>query len=188
MGEIGCAVDQCTYRGAALSKGKIVGDCIKYPFYGLEFDKNGKCIFIPANGKSSIKDLGRYNVKHYPVKELNDIVYLWYGDAEKATEILPFLYDHIDDSYVYREMEDHWNSHYSRCIENQLDVVHVPIVHYNTIGRGNKTLINGPKVEFENGILRTGENNEVDNGRKPRLPSDCVIKDTNLILFFRTYG
>lgn len=183
-GEIGCVVDQCTHRGAKLSKGKLVGDCISCPFHGLEFDKTGKCTLIPANGKASTVDISRYNVKHYPVKELNGIVYIWYGETEKATEQLPFFYEHIDDSYAYSEIQDHWNSHYSRCIENQLDVVHVPIVHYNTIGRGNKTLINGPKVEFENKILRTSANNEVDNGQKPKSPAECVIKDTNLNFIF----
>ncbi len=28
-GEIGCVVDQCTHRGAVLSKGKVEGDCIQ---------------------------------------------------------------------------------------------------------------------------------------------------------------
>jgi phenylpropionate dioxygenase-like ring-hydroxylating dioxygenase large terminal subunit len=145
-GEIACVSDQCTHRGAALSKGKLIGDCIQCPFHGLEFDKDGKCRFIPANGKASTADITRYNVRHYPVRELNGIIYIWLGDKEKATGKLPFFYDDIDDSYVYSEIEDHWNSHYSRCIENQLDVVHVPIVHYNTIGKGSKTLINGPKA------------------------------------------
>lgn len=183
-GEIACVEDQCTHRGAALSKGKMMGDFIQCPFHGLEFDKNGKCTFIPANGKSSTAGISRYNVRHYPVKESNGIVYVWFGDAEKATEQVPFFYDYIDDSYSFSEIEDHWNSHYSRCIENQLDVVHVPIVHYNTIGRGNKTLINGPKVEFEKGILRTSANNEIDNGQKPKAPAECVIKDTNLNFIF----
>lgn len=183
-GEICCVVDQCTHRGAALSIGKVKGDCIQCPFHGLEFDKNGKCTFIPANGKASTADISRYNVKHYPVKELNGIIYLWYGEAEEATGKLPFFYDQIDESYSYSEIEDHWNSHYSRCIENQLDVVHVPIVHYNTIGRGNKTLINGPKVLYENGILQTSANNEVDNGQKQKSPDECVIKDTNLNFIF----
>lgn len=183
-GEIACVEDQCTHRGAALSKGKLIGDCIQCPFHGLEFDKNGKCTFIPANGKSSTADISRYNVRHYLVKESNGIVYVWFGDAEKATEQVPFFNDYVDDSYSFSEIEDHWNSHYSRCIENQLDVVHVPIVHYNTIGRGNKTLINGPKVEFENGILRTSANNEIDNGQKPKPPAECVIKDTNLNFIF----
>lgn len=90
-GEIGCVVDQCPHRGAALSAGKIDGDCIRCPFHGLEFDKNGKCTFIPANGKASTADISRYNVRHYLVKELNGIIYLWYGDAEKAAEKLPFF-------------------------------------------------------------------------------------------------
>jgi len=183
-GEICCVVDQCPHRGAALSAGKIEGDCIRCPFHGLEFDKNGKCTFIPANGKASTADISRYNVRHYLVKELNGIIYLWYGDAEKAAEKLPFFYDQIDETYSYSEIEDHWNSHYSRCIENQLDVVHVPIVHYNTIGRGNKTLVNGPKVLYENGILQTSANNETDNGQKPKPPSECAIKDTNLNFIF----
>lgn len=183
-GEICCVVDQCTHRGAALSIGKVKGDCISCPFHGLEFNKDGKCTFIPANGKASNADISRYNVRHYPVKEMYGIIYLWYGEAEKATEKLPFFYDQIDETYTYSELEDHWNSHYSRCIENQLDVVHVPIVHYNTIGRGNKTLINGPKVLYENDILQTSANNETDNGQEPKTADECEIKDTNLNFIF----
>ncbi len=179
-GEIGCVVDRCTHRGAALSKGKVKGDCVQCPFHGLEFNKDGRCTFIPANGKASTADISRYNVKHYPVTEANDIIYLWYGEPEKASGEPPFFYNDIDSTYVFSEIEDPWNSHYSRCIENQLDVVHVPFVHYNTIGRGNKTLINGPKVVLENGVLTTSANNAVDIGQTPKPASECVIKDTHL--------
>ena len=183
-GELGCVVDQCTHRGAALSLGKIKGDCIKCPFHGLEFNKKGQCNFIPANGKGSTADLSRYNVRHYPVREAHGIIYLWYGEAEKITEHLPFFDQEIDASYVYSEIEDCWNSHYSRCIENQLDVVHLPFVHYNTIGRGNRTLVNGPKLLWENGMLTTSANNELDHRQKPKPPEECVIKDTHLCFLF----
>jgi len=179
-GEIGCVADQCSHRSAALSIGKVKGDCLQCPFHGLEFDREGRCTFIPANGKASTADISRYHVKHFPVKEGNGIIYLWYGEAEKADSEPPFFSDHVDSSYVFSEMEDRWNSHYSRCIENQLDVVHVPIVHHNTIGRGNKTLVNGPKVIFENGVLITSANNEVDSGQTPKPARECIIKDTNL--------
>ena len=178
-GVLGCVVDQCTHRGAALSAGKVSGDCLRCPFHALEFDKSGKCTFIPANGKASPQDNRRYNVRAYTVKEEGGIILLWYGDEEKQTGKLPFFHGELDD-FVYRETEDHWNTHYSRAIENQLDVVHVPIVHYNTIGRGNKTLINGPKVLFEDDALITSANNEVDRGQLPKKPEDCVIKTTYL--------
>ena len=178
-GRLGCVVDQCSHRGAALSAGRMQGDCIRCPFHALEFDTTGKCRFIPANGKGSPQQNDRYNVRAYPVREQNGIIFLWYGDPQRATEQLPFFPDDLG-SFVYSEMEDHWNTHYSRAIENQLDVVHVPIVHYNTIGRGNKTLINGPKVIFEDDTLITSANNEVDHGQLPKKPEECVIKPTYL--------
>ena len=183
-GEIGCVVDQCTHRGAALSKGRVQGECIQCPFHGLRFNKDGQCTFIPANGRASKADLSRYHVREYPVRESHGIIYLWYGDMEKVTGEPPFFTEDVDDSYAFSEMEDHWNSHYSRCIENQLDVVHLPFVHFNTIGRGNKTLVNGPKVEFVGGVLRTSANNEVDVGQVPRPASQCEIKSTNLNFIF----
>jgi phenylpropionate dioxygenase-like ring-hydroxylating dioxygenase large terminal subunit len=39
-------------------------------------------------------------------------------------------------------MKDNRDTHYSRAIENQLDCAHIPFIHKNTIGRGNKTLVN----------------------------------------------
>jgi len=183
-GEIGCVVDQCPHRGAALSKGRVVGNCIKCHFHGLEFDKDGKCTLVPAIGKNTTEDISRYNVRRCLVREEHGIIYLWYGDEEKATGNLPFLDKHVDDSYVWSEMEDHWNAHYSRCIENQLDVVHLPFVHYNTIGRGNKTLVNGPKVVFEDYTITTSANNEKDVGQKPKPPEECVIRDTFLSFKF----
>lgn len=179
-GELGCVVDQCSHRGAALSKGKMKGDCIQCPFHGIEFDKDGKCTFIPANGKASAENLTRYNVKSYPVREAHDIIYIWYGDEGKETDTVPFFGDYVDNSFSYSEIEDLWNTHYSRAIENQLDVVHLPFVHASTIGRGNKTVVNGPKVLFEKETLITSANNEVDHGQTPKPASECIIKETFL--------
>lgn len=179
-GQLGCVVDQCTHRGAALSLGELRGDCLCCPFHGLNFDDMGKCRFIPANGKASTEDYRRYNVKAYTVREAHGIIYLWYGEQGLETPELPFFGDQVDDTYVWSEISDHWNTHYSRAIENQLDVVHVPIVHYNTIGRGCKTLVNGPKHYFENGTLITSANNEPDIGQLPKRPEECVIKNTYL--------
>lgn len=178
-GTLSCVMDLCAHRGAALSKGKMDGDCIACPFHGIAFDGKGKANVIPANGRKSTKDLSRFNVKSYPVREEDGIVFVWYGEKE-PTEELPYFYDEDLKEMVYSEFCDHWEAHYSRVIENQLDVIHVPIVHHNTIGRGNKTLIHGPLVLETEDKIQTSANNEVDRGQEPKKPKDCEIKSTNL--------
>ncbi len=182
-GQLGCVTDRCSHRGAALSGGKVHGGCLRCPFHGLAFSPEGTCRHVPSLGRATAQDLGRYNVQQYPVREAHGIVYLWYGEGQPA-EILPFFTDEIGDTDVYSEFADPWDAFYSRCIENQLDVVHLPFVHANTIGRGNKTLVNGPKVLFENQILVTSAENEVDIGQTPRSAEDCEIHSTYLSFLF----
>lgn len=185
-GKLGCVTDRCTHRGAALSKGRIREGCIECPFHGLRFSVDGVCRLIPANGRSSAESLTRYNVTSYPISEAHGIIYVQYVDSDRKTgsdetePALPFFEGDIDDKMVYSEFSDLWNSHYSRCIENQLDVVHLPFVHRTTIGRGNRTLVNGPKTELVDGGIITSANNDVDVGQKPVRAADCVIKSTYL--------
>lgn len=186
-GKLSCLTDVCSHRGASLSQGKIRNNCIKCPFHGLEFDTDGSCKLVPALGEKSEENLSRFNVKSYETFEKFGIIFVFYGDdLEKSKENLPFeiLGKYIDDSFVYSEIQDHWNTHYSRAIENQLDVVHLPFVHHNTIGRGNKTLVNGPKVINEEELIITSANNEVDKGQKPKSNDQAIIKDTNLNFIF----
>ena len=90
-GELGCLADRCTHRGAALSLGALRGDCLYCPFHALHFDTTGRCRYIPANGKSSAEDLTRYNVTAYLVQEAHGIIYMWYGEPEKATDCAALL-------------------------------------------------------------------------------------------------
>lgn len=183
-GTLGCVEDRCSHRGAALSLGKVKGNCLQCPFHGLEFLPDGECRFVPANGKASTEDLSRFHVRSYPVREAHGMIYLWYGRSEPdLSASLPFFDEHVDDGFSCSMFSDKWNSHYSRCIENQLDVVHLPFIHYNTIGRGNKTVVNGPSVEFSDGILRTSAFNETDHGQTPKKPEECSIGDKVFLCF-----
>ncbi|MBC2578039.1 aromatic ring-hydroxylating dioxygenase subunit alpha [Peptostreptococcus russellii] len=179
-GKISCFADKCAHRGAALSKGwKKENDCIVCPFHGIEYDKTGKCVHIPSEGKNSEKDFSKFNLKKYYAEEKNNIVYFWNGEGEPTEEIDYFEMDY--ENMVYSEICDHWKVHYSRVIENQLDVSHLPFVHYNTIGKGNKTLVNGPKVIWiDENTLQTSANNQVDEGQKPLKASESKIKSTNI--------
>lgn len=179
-GVLGCVTDKCAHRGASLAKGCMKDGNLQCPFHGIEYDMNGKCVHIPSEGRASVKDYSRFDLKHWAVQEVGGIVFLWHGDSEPAGE--PDVFDIVtDSSYTYDHTEDSWGVDYSRVIENQLDVSHLPFVHRTTIGRGGKTLVNGPKtVWLDNNTMQTSANNEVDTGQTPLSGKDSIIKTTNL--------
>lgn len=167
--------DLCPHRGVALSIGAVKGNCIQCPFHGFEYDTSGACTYIPANGKNS-EPPKAMKVRAYETREAHGFVYIWWGEPRESYPALPF-FDAIGSDFVYSTLRDPWATHYSRAIENQLDVVHLPFVHHNTIGRGQKLLVNGPLTRISH--PREGQTlldlwvfNERDEGQKPRRASE----------------
>lgn len=178
-GNLSCVEDQCSHRGALLSKGKVKGSCIECPFHGLQFSPEGVCTLAPSLGRNTKMDLSRFNVKQYFVKEELGIIFFWYGQGipDTSPRLMP---EEVDKTMVYSEIQDHWKAFYSRCIENQLDVLHLPFVHHNTIGRGHKVIVNGPKIIFDHESLQSSADNSVDEGQQPKPASEAIIKSTYL--------
>ena len=170
-GSLNCVYDQCCHRGASLSAGKVLDGTVRCPFHGFAYDASGKVILIPANGSASpVPD--RFRVHAYKVVEKYGIVWLWYGnDADNLPEI-PFFHD-LREGFSYGGFSETWPVHYTRAIENQLDVVHLPFVHTNSIGRGNRTVVNGPVVTWDDNLMTFYVNNVEDNGSvKPLKPEE----------------
>jgi phenylpropionate dioxygenase-like ring-hydroxylating dioxygenase large terminal subunit len=166
-----CIADRCCHRGVSLSCGKIVNGQIECPFHGFLYDKSGKITLIPANGRN--KPVPEpMKVLSYKTSEAYGFIWIWWGDIEKATSE-PFFFKELE-KYSYSTIKDHWSVHYSRAIENQLDVVHLPFVHKTTIGRGNKTLVNGPVVIRENKLITFYVYNMVDDGKTTPLKPDEI--------------
>jgi phenylpropionate dioxygenase-like ring-hydroxylating dioxygenase large terminal subunit len=173
-GQVSCLRDQCAHRGVQLSKGKIVAGHLQCPFHGFEYDPSGRVTRIPANGRLALIP-ERFHVHHYPTHEAHGFIWIWWGEEPPQDLQPPRFFADIDDSFSYGRVYDPWDAHYSRVIENQLDVAHLPFVHYNTIGRGNRTLVDGPVVQW------VGEDmfyfyvyNRVDDGKPPRKPEEIA--------------
>lgn len=170
------AVDRCPHRGVQLSVGAFEHDHLQCPFHGFEFDSTGKCVLIPANGRNgAVPNAMRLHV--YPTYEAHGFIWIWWGKHPPANLPAPEFFDNLDQSFLYGTVRDPWDAHYSRVIENQLDVVHLPFIHRNTIGRGNRTVVDGPVVEWKGDkMLFTYVYNRVDDGTPPRKPSELSIK------------
>jgi len=176
QGQPSCLWDRCAHRGVELSKGRVVTDgCLQCPFHGFEYDRTGHVIKIPANGqRAPVPE--RFRVRSYPTYEAHGFIWIWWGENPPDDLAPPSFFEDIDDSFAYGQTRDPWDAHYSRVIENQLDVVHLPFVHYNTIGRGCRTLIEGPGIKWVNdNQLEVYVYNKVDDGSTPRKPNEVPV-------------
>ena len=167
-----CIADRCCHRGVSLSCGKIIDGKLECPFHGFLYDKSGSVVVIPANGKNKPVPQSM-KVTAYKTFEAYGFIWLWWGDNDKITEE-PFFFIELGD-FSYSTFKDHWSVHYSRAIENQLDVVHLPFVHKSTIGRGKKTLVNGPVVTREKELITFYVNNVKDDGKTVPLKPDEIV-------------
>ena len=167
-----CIYDQCCHRGASLSAGKVLHDTVRCPFHGFAYDASGKVIFIPANGTATpVPD--RYHVPAYKVQEKYGFIWLWNGDYSDDPPEIPF-FPYLREGFSYGGFAETWPVHYTRAIENQLDVVHLPFVHTNSIGRGNRTLVNGPVVTWEDHCMTFYVDNVTDDGVTKPLKSEEI--------------
>lgn len=181
-GTIQCIADRCVHRGASLSAGKIVGDNIQCPFHGFEYDGAGSCKRIPSNGRATLIP-HNYVAPSYVVRENHGFIWIWWGEKRKDYPDIKF-FENLDDSFSISSFQSLWRSHYSRAIENQLDVAHVPFVHSSTIGRGGRTLVNGPGCRLDGDSLYVYPRNEVDNGQKPLKPNEVDPNNSGNYLHF----
>jgi len=189
-GTVTVMVDRCPHRGVALSAGALIGDCVECPFHGFQFDISGKCSLVPANGRET-EPPKALHVTSYPTREEHGFIYIWWGEARQELPPVPW-FESIPETMVYATLKDHWANHYGRAIENQLDVVHLPFVHHNTIGRGNRTLVNGPIAKEESHwpgdhLINLWVYNDVDRGQKPLKPTELPEPSRRPFLQFR-YG
>ena len=189
-GVLSVMADKCPHRGASLSLGKVNLDCLECPFHGFEYNSKGNCAQVPANGKSA-EPPKALHVTSYSVREEHGFVYIWWGTPRESYPPVPW-FESIPEKLVYSTLRDHWKNHYARAIENQLDVVHLPFIHHSTIGRGNRTLVNGPiasEVSQWPGdhLINLWVLNELDEGQKPKKPSELPKPDRHPSLQFR-YG
>lgn len=180
-GLVRCAVDRCPHRGVQLSLGKIQDHNLQCPFHGFEYDSAGRCVHVPANGRGG-RIPASLQLEGYPTFEAQDFIWIWWGSSPPDDLTSPAFFDNLDESFVYGSKPDHWKAHYSRAIENQLDVVHLPFVHHNTIGRGNRTVVDGPLVRWDGDMmLCTYVFNRVDDGVPPRKPADLELRDARSV-------
>jgi phenylpropionate dioxygenase-like ring-hydroxylating dioxygenase large terminal subunit len=176
-GRVSCLRDRCPHRGVELSLGKVVDGHIQCPFHGFEYDASGRAVLIPANGRDTPVPKA-IRAESYPTHEAHGFIWVWWGDDPPGDLAPARFFDDLDASFTYKTVYDPWRAHYARVIENQLDVVHLPFIHHNTIGRGGRTVVDGPALEWlDDDRFYLYVYNRVDDGTPPRRASELPVPE-----------
>jgi phenylpropionate dioxygenase-like ring-hydroxylating dioxygenase large terminal subunit len=176
-GQVSCLRDRCPHRGIELSKGQVIHGHLQCPFHGFEYDTSGRAVLIPANGRNAAVPKV-FQVHSYPTYEAHGFIWVWWGQEPPDDRKPPRFFDDIGDGFTFRTIYDPWRAHYSRAIENQLDVVHLPFVHATTIGRRIGTLVDGPGMLWlDDDMFFVYTFNRPDDGQPPRKPSEVPVPD-----------
>lgn len=133
-----CAVeDRCCHRGAALTDGRVTEKGLQCGYHGLVFDGTGKCVEIP--GQDTIPPAAK--IKHYPVVERQEFIWIWMGDPRLADESMIIDWPYHDDAktYPHRKAVLPLKANYLMMIDNLMDLTHLGYVHTKTIGGNPKS-------------------------------------------------
>ncbi|NLE89756.1 MAG: aromatic ring-hydroxylating dioxygenase subunit alpha [Dehalococcoidales bacterium] len=182
-GKVVIQADRCPHLSASLSQGKITNNRIACPFHGFEYDSSGVCQYVPALGITGTIPKALH-AKTYKSYEANGLIWIWWGNSEPVPAT-PWFFNELP-AFTYASGRQHWPVHYSRAVENQLDVLHLPFVHHNTIGRANKQVVDGPVVKVEDGMLSVWMYNRLEDGipaRKAWELSEPAVGESPMLQF-----
>jgi len=148
-GGVGALVDRCPHRGVALSGGTIdANGCITCPFHAWSFDKDGACTKVPLNDLSAEKR-ARHNATPVPSREIGGLIWVYTGSdpAGSEPELPPAL---IESGWYVGFNQQIWKTHWTRAMENMLDIPHVPYVHGRSFAKDiRRQLRPGTQLELK---------------------------------------
>ena len=127
-GEIHVLRDRCPHRGARLSMGWNLGDRLACWYHGIEIDKDGIVVNVPAVEECPL--LGDKAVKSYPSFERMGGIFTYFGDALHPE---PVQFD-MPEEFTSDEWEGllctaHWGCSYRYAIDNVMDPMHGAYLH-----------------------------------------------------------
>jgi phenylpropionate dioxygenase-like ring-hydroxylating dioxygenase large terminal subunit len=127
-GKIHALEDRCPHRGARLSLGWNLGDRLACWYHGVEINGSGQIVDVPAVDNCPMKD--ERHVRAYPVQEMNDAVFLWFGvDPATAPPKLELPEQLSSPQWGQMLCTAYWNCNYRYAIDNVMDPMHGSYLH-----------------------------------------------------------
>jgi phenylpropionate dioxygenase-like ring-hydroxylating dioxygenase large terminal subunit len=126
-GRVQALIDRCAHRGMALSRGRVVGDCVECPYHGWQYDGAGSLRAVPALCAGERLPQPR-SMRAYPVQVCDEHIWVWIGDD--APRAGPWRFPHCGErGWETCFLHTRFEAPIEACLENFLDVPHTLLVH-----------------------------------------------------------
>ena len=123
--------DFCPHRGAPLSLGFVKDGNLVCGYHGLEMGCEGKTIAMPGQ-----RVRGFPAIRCFPVVERYGFVWVWPGQADRASEDLIPKFEFFDNpAWAYGGGLYHIACDYRLMVDNLMDLTHETYVHASSIGQ-----------------------------------------------------
>lgn len=153
--------DRCIHRNFQLSKGQVKNGCLKCPYHGWTFDKEGTVVDIPSEGEN-FKIAKSRKVKTFEVMEKDDFIYVRL-ESHPTIDTEPFSFPkYKEKGYKTIRLFNKFENNVTNCAENYVDVPHTVFVH-DKIFRVPKQERIDAVVERQDGVVKIEYKNEKDN-------------------------
>jgi phenylpropionate dioxygenase-like ring-hydroxylating dioxygenase large terminal subunit len=131
-GEVFALRDICPHRAVPLSCGRFSGEEIECAYHGWRFDEKGGCTAIPALSADQDLDLSKFQVRRYPVREVQGNIWIYMSDSERG-DVKPVLEVPIVPGFEDETYQAAYTMKFPCFIDHAvvglMDPSHVPFVH-----------------------------------------------------------
>jgi phenylpropionate dioxygenase-like ring-hydroxylating dioxygenase large terminal subunit len=131
-GEVFALRDICPHRAVPLSCGRFDGAQIECAYHGWKFDRQGQCTLIPALNEDQELDLSKFQVRKYPVCEVQGNIWIYMSDLERGevtpTHPVPIVAGFEDRHYQFA-LTMNFPCFVDHAVIGLMDPSHVPFVH-----------------------------------------------------------
>ena len=135
--------DICPHRAVPLSCGWYDGETVQCCYHGWRFDHQGHCVEIPSLLPDQLMDLGRFNVKHYDLQEVQGNLWIYMADPRPGKALpaafdiprVPGFADQAQPNFTYTVRFPCYIDH---AVVGLMDPAHSPFVHRAWWWRGGR--------------------------------------------------
>jgi phenylpropionate dioxygenase-like ring-hydroxylating dioxygenase large terminal subunit len=131
-GEVFALRDICPHRAVPLSCGRFSGAEIECAYHGWRFDDKGQCMAIPALSLDQDLDLSKFQVRRYPVREVQGNIWIYMSDVERG-EVEPVgevpVLAGFENATYQAAYTMEFPCFVDHAVVGLMDPSHVPFVH-----------------------------------------------------------